>query len=365
MRTWTDSSGKFKTEAALLDFAAGKVKLQKADGEVITITMSKLSVADRDYIHANRPAKSTKKNPVKEPAKKGPSNETSFGNLLGEDTPSMPSAEPVVREAVVTGVGVDAEKAEHEVITEKNAAEMFRKTMGDFRLPNLFEVTLIGEPEVIEQDDTHAKVRVMAELSPRRDNWVKLRNQLEQLLKKVSLSHAVFGSSRAGGAKLYEPRVFDVPREQRETLLSRLTGDGPILSIFKDANPSGSITTWEAFRVPKPLADVALEAGEREYQVTIALTDSEGNVVKKGASTKFAGISRASRGTPRALVSGATFNGLGWQDSTICVAALVWRDQFHGITHFSFTLKCEEIIDISLEDLRRVQKCAAVIEELK
>ena len=72
MRTWTDYSGKFKTEAALLEFSAGKVKLQKADGKVITITMSKLCEADREYVLANRPAKSTKKSPAKEPTKKLP-----------------------------------------------------------------------------------------------------------------------------------------------------------------------------------------------------------------------------------------------------------------------------------------------------
>ena len=51
---------------------------------------------------------------AEEPVKKGPSSEVDFGNLLGEKAPAPAGAETVVRKVAVTGVGVDAEKAEQD-----------------------------------------------------------------------------------------------------------------------------------------------------------------------------------------------------------------------------------------------------------
>jgi hypothetical protein len=52
VRTWTDASGKFKIEAKLLEVADGKVKLEKADGKIVTLPLAKLSVADRAFVKA-------------------------------------------------------------------------------------------------------------------------------------------------------------------------------------------------------------------------------------------------------------------------------------------------------------------------
>jgi hypothetical protein len=50
MRTWTDASGKHKTEAEFVSMTAGKVKLRKADGSIVTLPMDKLSKADQKWI---------------------------------------------------------------------------------------------------------------------------------------------------------------------------------------------------------------------------------------------------------------------------------------------------------------------------
>ena len=49
-RTWTDASGKFSTEAAMLRYADGKVDLQKRDGGLVSLPVSRLSRADQRYV---------------------------------------------------------------------------------------------------------------------------------------------------------------------------------------------------------------------------------------------------------------------------------------------------------------------------
>ena len=50
VRTWTSADGKFKTEAEFQGSIAGKVKLRKTDGTIITIESYKLSEADQEWI---------------------------------------------------------------------------------------------------------------------------------------------------------------------------------------------------------------------------------------------------------------------------------------------------------------------------
>ena len=54
-RTWKSSSGRFSTEAELLGFKDGKVKLKKADGKVVEVPLQSLSAADRRYVEKEYP----------------------------------------------------------------------------------------------------------------------------------------------------------------------------------------------------------------------------------------------------------------------------------------------------------------------
>jgi hypothetical protein len=51
-RTWTDSTGKFSLRAELVDAAEGIVRLKKADGEIISLPIEKLSDADQDFVRS-------------------------------------------------------------------------------------------------------------------------------------------------------------------------------------------------------------------------------------------------------------------------------------------------------------------------
>lgn len=61
-RIWTDSTGRFRTEAQLLGFKDGQVELKKRDGSVIKIPIEKLAADDQEFVHTqasdgDKPAK--------------------------------------------------------------------------------------------------------------------------------------------------------------------------------------------------------------------------------------------------------------------------------------------------------------------
>ncbi len=49
-RTWTDATGEFHVEAALVGFAEGKRATEKRDGSMISVPAAKLSKSDRSYL---------------------------------------------------------------------------------------------------------------------------------------------------------------------------------------------------------------------------------------------------------------------------------------------------------------------------
>ena len=50
LREFTDSTGQFKITASFVEFKAGKAYLKKTDGDVIGVSMQKLSKEDQKYI---------------------------------------------------------------------------------------------------------------------------------------------------------------------------------------------------------------------------------------------------------------------------------------------------------------------------
>jgi len=51
-RQWTDSTGVFTIEAELIEVSGGNVRLRKADGQIVTVPLDRLSAADRDYVRS-------------------------------------------------------------------------------------------------------------------------------------------------------------------------------------------------------------------------------------------------------------------------------------------------------------------------
>jgi len=50
VRTWTDPTGKFSTQAEFVEMLPGGAKLKRADGALILVPLARLSQADQDYV---------------------------------------------------------------------------------------------------------------------------------------------------------------------------------------------------------------------------------------------------------------------------------------------------------------------------
>src|SRR5687767_13994805 len=55
LRTWTDSTGKQKIEAELIEFKGGNVTLKNAQGRTMTLPLEKFSKEDQKLIRASQP----------------------------------------------------------------------------------------------------------------------------------------------------------------------------------------------------------------------------------------------------------------------------------------------------------------------
>jgi hypothetical protein len=66
-REWTDSTGKFRTQAEFIELKEGKVHLQKQDGKVLVVPLERLSAADQAYVQERIRAKAPAPKPTPEP----------------------------------------------------------------------------------------------------------------------------------------------------------------------------------------------------------------------------------------------------------------------------------------------------------
>ncbi|MBA2113442.1 outer membrane protein assembly factor BamB family protein [Bremerella alba] len=65
-RSWTDSTGQFNIEAEFQEYSGGSVTLLKADGETVTVPMTKLSRTDQTWVRARlREMRSNKNRPTR------------------------------------------------------------------------------------------------------------------------------------------------------------------------------------------------------------------------------------------------------------------------------------------------------------
>ena len=52
LRQWTDTTGKFQIDAKFVEFVGNQVTLQRADGSMLNVPLSRLSSKDRAFVRA-------------------------------------------------------------------------------------------------------------------------------------------------------------------------------------------------------------------------------------------------------------------------------------------------------------------------
>jgi hypothetical protein len=136
VRTWVDSTGKYKIKAKLVQASEGQVTLEREDGTQVTIALNKLSEADRKYVAEMQSGDQDPFKAVK-PAKKAAQKKK--GAVMDADEEEEPAEKPIRKRKKV------AEEPE-----EEEAGEVG------------------GEPKAVTPRWSSAK-EVLA--SPRGDKW--------------------------------------------------------------------------------------------------------------------------------------------------------------------------------------------------
>jgi len=121
-RTWTDSTGKFKIEGKLLGVEEGKARLERTNGAVVQIPVTKLSAADQKYLKELEEA-----NPF-EPVEENPFKPEGAGKMSTRPSRSA-AAEPASASSSSSGeprkVTVDWSRSEAIALTPSSDAWKF------------------------------------------------------------------------------------------------------------------------------------------------------------------------------------------------------------------------------------------------
>ena len=110
-REWTDTTGKFKTEAEFVELTDGNVKLRLTDGRVVTVPLSKLSLRDQNEARRLTKAAAASK-PASVPEVDVETSFTAQWSVLSR-TGADGRAQPVNLEVIVHLKGAGAAAASH------------------------------------------------------------------------------------------------------------------------------------------------------------------------------------------------------------------------------------------------------------
>ena len=280
----------------------------------------------------------------------------------------------------------------HRFKTEANAAKMLENVLREYTLDRLFKCE-VRQPQTVEQDTTHAKLRISASLVPDMENWEKFRQHIMPLLDRFKSAHEVIevrsASSDYGGERPEQllggkatspshrgasPSVFDMGKRYRKSSLTVL--------LLKNISRGGGRSEWDAYVVPLSLASPLENVLDQEYRPVFALADATGRTLLSANDERSIGGAYAARKTS---VFGAERQHQYWAahraevyytdrkdgghkiHTCYWLAPLLWcrwpggYDNTGPTYHRSFEL--QHVLSIDLEKLKLVKKCAVELRE--
>jgi len=147
LRTWTNSTGKFKVSAYLLKSDSSSVQLKTEDGNVVTLPLTKLSRADQDWLIAQSTSEPSGENPSQAGFQRPQKEESSTTNGVAMARANAPASVkrleligPVLE--TVAAPALDQSKVELKAPAESyvpTAALPFGNNLKPLRLPALKE----------------------------------------------------------------------------------------------------------------------------------------------------------------------------------------------------------------------------------
>ena len=140
----------------------------------------------------------------------------------------------------------------------------------------------------------------------------------------------------------------------REVLPAPATGRY-IVYVFQDITPSGANSYWDGYNVPNTLGAEVNDVGQVQNKsvLHITLVDRDGNVIVSASKELYGRRPPASCGLQPILKS----NQHGF------VGPLLWADGYMYTNAFVQKATIAQEFTLNLEDLVKVAKCVAYIED--
>lgn len=242
-------------------------------------------------------------------------------------------------------------QAEHDYSNEEKATEIFRKEMAKFRMDQLVAVEVQGEPETLEQDETHVKLRLKVTLRADQEKWKAFDTSIRPVLQRLASKRSAMGCGLNAG-------MFVPVSPDSSGLLSRLSGEGILVSLIVRGNSDLSQTQWETFRVPKSFESILTDVCKQKFQVVYVLMGQDDNIVLRQQQSTTAAT---------ALLPGGGYFCFVLPGHIWYVGGSVFMRPFFADNNSGFHASVATSIDVHIpkEDLRKVVKFAAFLEEVK
>ncbi len=417
LRTWTDRSGTFRTDAGLIDV---RVTMKRSDGTVITVPLETLSDADRDYVRrkvwgdgtASAPAEAARRagTPVSSGISKA--NEVVVTGVGVDPRNALQNAFSLAIEQTV-GLLVDAETLVRndqlirdeilthsrgyvetfDVVSQRQEGEFHRATIRavvardklreklrgikiavhalpgeraalqiDFDAKNEEQAAEMLSKALAEFDMTKlTKVEIVGKPQIAREGshatvtvTVKLSPDLAQWRKFSPDVRRILDKTATRRGAVTLPLSIRMSRDS--PLQKQLEGHGVLVSLFVSTNILGDRTQWTMFRVPEPMDEaIRIAASRMRYRLVYVLLDEQGRDLVRTTVLRS---------------EGSRYRGLGTviQKSSIFRVGSVW---WIGPVWWQSRLgdKCVPVfetdatVQVSQKDLSKVAKTVVFLEE--
>lgn len=275
-------------------------------------------------------------------------------------------------------------QAQHDINSEKSAAEMLERALEGYGLDTLMKVEIVSGPEVVDQTETKAKLNVQVRLSSNVKAWSAFRRHIDPLLRRfasTSFSYAVEARKIGESSDLRQVDASGFTRKMHAEHQRGKPGDTfegrawVCLFSHTSSGKGGTTMDWEAFGLPQSFEVSLTEVMRRGYRLCVRLVDKEGKEVL--AIRRGIGRSEHCKEQLRHVFAERSAYHSYWlgpmmfcPSTTIDSPDMFLNMYFGGASARAPSLFCLErelpeiTVDVDLSLLREIAKCTASIEEI-
>jgi hypothetical protein len=264
-------------------------------------------------------------------------------------------------------------QGEHEIRSEDNMEKMLAKALASCGLDRLVTAAVVEEPQQVSKDPVQANMRVRVALTSDLEAWKEVQASLAALLKRLGARRTVFATTRQKRRSTPGSYSWAVSMGQQQRVAEALKGaglslvvlnpyspftvkqgKGHTLYLFQEAKAKGAQTFWSFYVVPDLVAAAIRDVSPRSYVICIEFLDAAGQP-----------LVRVRRSIAGGRMRHMPLRGVDHWKGAYFVSPLMFNFGFPFSTNYAGSLLFEETVAVPREDLKKVAKCRATVQEAK